>query len=255
MHDAELVEQFRRYFAVMPARAKVEEYELRGELAYRIARPISDHAWVVAVSKLQAERRIRRESKYIVAIEADRPEKELEKLIFVDLQKTEIARMFLGSATTDFRFFNTAQRRGKYTGRYSIPDFVYIARVSDGLTNNADIRLASIELKNRRGADVVAVKQASNYHIFSHYTYLLVPDCKRDRDAPHHLERDCFKDKVGLALFDLKADGRRSDVAPTNLRVKLPSPRNDAQRDQMHRFLEDRDLISEVEAWLGGAST
>jgi hypothetical protein len=189
-----------------------------------------DHAaFRQSLTKLTRKRLILADTSSMWRVEPDFDEKTLEDGAEKFLRSTEcLASLRIDAGAYVLEKTTTVGVAG--AGRWSRPDFALAAVRRFKYDPRKHLDVFSFELKNRRGADLVAVHETLAHSRFSHYAYLVCPRSVLEPTQTNLLRQACMDHGVGLITFDLEAadDGSavqssfRFDVSP-NRRAPDPS--------------------------------
>ncbi len=177
----------------------------------RVGQVLDRPAFSESINALLRRKMVQRDATSVWRIEADFEERLLEPGAGEFLQ-SQVCLDSLRVAPTEFVFEKTTAAGAAGAGRWSRPDFTLAAIRRFKYDPRRYLDVYSFELKNRRGANVVAVHEALAHARFSHFAYLVCPRSNLSQAQTNIIRQACTDHAIGLVTFDLSAGDAEEPV-------------------------------------------
>lgn len=189
----------------------LSQADLEVVCAQRVGQSLDRPAFSESIRALLRRMMVQRDATSVWRIEADFEERLLEPGTGTILQ-SEVCLDSLRVAPGEFVFEKTTAAGAAGAGRWSRPDFTLAAIRRFKYDPRRYLDVYSFELKNRRGANVVAVHEALAHARFSHFAYLVCPRSKLNQAETNIIRQACTDHAIGLITFDLSAGDAQEPV-------------------------------------------
>lgn len=190
---------------VLPADGRALSHaDLEVVCSQRLGQLLDRPAFSESIEALLRRKMVQRDATSVWRIQADFDECLLEPATETFL-RSEVCLDSLRVALGGFVLEKTTAAGAAGAGRWSRPDFALAAIRRFKYDPRRYLDVYSFELKNRRGADVVAVHEALAHARFSHFAYLVCPRSNLIQAETNIIRQSCTDHGIGLITFDLSA--------------------------------------------------